>query len=188
MSVILVCPMCGEANTLLRLPVAERCPRCDAPLPAAARELAVQSLLHELTPRPLLITLGAGFAGLWAVVAASIVLFSLISSGSFTANGESVTKAEFLRTLLPWFLPAIAYFGTLAWAVWRERAWVREYMIFAWVVAVGVTAFTPGLEMSSRISNTITNALCLGVAAWYLYGKANVVAYYALLERRSSSN
>lgn len=187
MSVVLVCPICSEANTLLRLPVAERCPHCAALLPAEARELAVQSLLHDVTPRPLLITLGAGFSGLWAAIASTLMIFSLFGATSFTWNEEPVTREVFLRNAAPWFLPAIVYFGTTAWAVWRERAWARELMIFVWIVALGVAAFTPGVESSTRVANAIWNALCLGVAAWYLYGKANVVAYYALLERRGGA-
>ena len=185
MSVILVCPVCGSAHTLLRLPVAELCPDCDSAYPPAARELAIQSLLTDVTPRPVLIVIGAGFSALWALCAAIFVLFAVVSSGPFTLNGEQVTKEVFVRSfLLPWWLPLLAYFGGTAWAVWTERSWTRELMLLFWIVALGVSAFAGDGGLAERAFNTVSCALCLGGAVWYLYGKPNVAAYYARLERK----
>jgi hypothetical protein len=94
-----------------------------------------------------------------------------------------VTKAEFFGdTPVLWiFVPAIAFTAVIAWAIWRERAWVRQVILAFWLIPFAMALFVPDADMASRIASSASTVIGVAVTAWYLYKKSNVVAYF---ERR----
>jgi hypothetical protein len=63
----------------------------------------------------------------------------------------------------------------------RERAWARPMMLAYWPLiwlVVSAMSIGSGEGLGDAISGLLTLGLCAGVAGMYLYGKANVVAYF----------
>jgi hypothetical protein len=128
------------------------------------------------------------FAGVGALAYSGILLGSLVTE-KFTYNDHPVSRDEFFRQTLPFLIAyplVLATFGVIAYALWKERRWAREAIMVFW----GLSAATQLVVISvtpERVSGTtiVTSLLwlagCWGLAAWYLYGKGNVQAYYEAL-------
>jgi hypothetical protein len=136
--------------------------------------------------------LSAFFAGVGALAYTAIVIGSLFTE-RFTFNDHPVSRGEFFRQTLPFLLAyaiILGAFGVISFALWKERLWAREAIMVFW----GLTAATQLVVISvtpEKVSGgTIVATLlwvagCWGLAAWYLYGKGNVCAYYLALARQA---
>lgn len=182
MSVVLLCPSCQRATPLFRAPVPTECSYCNAPFPPSARDVASAALSTEATPRPLLVTLGAGFCCLWAGTALLILLIAVLGSGPYRVNGVEVSKAQFLTSPeLLWVPIAAIYCGLVAYFVFAERPSARPAMLVPWIAGVVAYAFI-GEDAASRLIGILWSVIAGAIAWWYLYGKPNVVAYFERLE------
>jgi hypothetical protein len=140
---------------------------------------------------PLLVGLAATFAGFWAACSVPtlviMVAVALFGNGPFEFNGAPVSRAEFLRRIpvVVLSLGALAvYFGAVAVAVWRERAWVRPAVLAFWL-AVSALLVAQGISGTmSLVEALVWSAVYLGFVGWYFYAKPNVVAYYGALQAR----
>jgi hypothetical protein len=188
MSVVLICPSCAEPYTLHRTPVPELCDRCHAAFPDSVRRVADRTLRADATPRPLLLTLGLGFITLWLGVGVLILVIALVGNGPYTVNGQPATKSEFFGD--PFVLslaPIIIMTAWVAWVLWRERPWARPLMLGFWFVVYAPAIFVPNADWASRLAGILSLAVSITIASWYLYGKANVVAYFQRLGERNVS-
>jgi hypothetical protein len=137
--------------------------------------------------------LSAFFAGVGTLAYLGLTIGSLFSE-AFTFNGQSVGRDEFWRHMWPFFVAypvLLAAFGTVAFALWKERLWSREAIMAWWALAavaeIIVLIVTPEkVPVGTILMSLIWLAGCWGVAAWYLYGKANVQAYYAAVLQQGS--
>jgi hypothetical protein len=138
-------------------------------------------------------TLSAFVAGAGALAYTAIVVGSLFTE-KFTFNDQPVSRGEFFRQALPFLLayPTILIaFGVIAFALWKERLWAREAMMVFWGLAAAtqliVISVTPEKVSGGTIVATVLwLAGCWGFAAWYLYGKVNVCAYYVELAKQGA--
>jgi hypothetical protein len=138
---------------------------------------------------PVLVQLAAIFAAIWAAIALLVLalLFAMAVSGTgtFEWNGAPVSREEFLRHLpllaLGLGVPAV-YLGTVALGVRRERAWVRPAVVALWL-AVSALLIGQGIVGAMGLATALLwSAVYIGFVGWYFYAKANVVAYYRVLE------
>jgi hypothetical protein len=188
MSVVLVCPSCAAPYTLHRPPVPDVCDRCRTPFSDAVRQVADQSLRAEAAPRPLLLTLGLAFVTLWFAVVVLIFVVALVGNGPYKVDGQPVTKSEFFSDPRFFaFAPVIVISAWIAWALWRERPWARPLMLGSWIVVGVPPIFARDADWASRVSSILFVVITMTIASWYLYGKANVVAYFQRLKESSAS-
>ena len=145
---------------------------------------------------PLLLLCGFGLSAFFSVlgtIAFTLMAITLPFSSSYSINDHPATRAEFLRFSWPIFVafpPLLLLFGTIAYALWRERPWSRRLMLAFWgvnvVAGVGMALSTFAQEPGAWAS-VFLYLLLLVVAWWYLYRKPGVVAYYRLLEEQASA-
>lgn len=185
MSVQVLCASCGFVAEFHQPPVTA-CARCHAALPEALRLATERALAREQAPRPLLLTLGQWgslFAGPMFLLFLFLAPFDV---GTYTVGDEVVSGPEFLRRG-GWMFAVI---GGLLLAIgvglWRERAWVRPLMVVYWL-SLALLAFTDADGGAGDAVAAIAFAvLWAGIAAWYVYRKPNVRAYFAARAARES--
>ncbi|HVE79804.1 MAG TPA: hypothetical protein VNA89_13125 [Gemmatimonadaceae bacterium] len=189
MSVVVMCPACQAAEAYDRPPVAV-CGRCGRRYPDAVRAPAERALGRpravdgDMPPKPALLVLGqfaSAFAGAVFLLGVPLAAFDV---GTFTVHGQQVSGPEFLRRGGgPAFAATGALLLTVAVGLWRGRPWARPLMLAYWPVAGGLTiALAPAGARLEAAWTTLTFALAGGLlAAWYLYGRRNVAAYFGAL-------
>lgn len=123
-------------------------------------------------------------AGLYTFTAGMIVLMGLmavIGIGTYRINGQQVSPDEFLTRAMPLFLTVGAAVGTIAYGVWRDRAWARPLLlgfVLTITVAPVIMAALTGGNVAELLPSAVVMLLFTGFLAWYLYRKSNVVAYF----------
>jgi hypothetical protein len=123
--------------------------------------------------------------GMWgsAVVGGFCALFlplAAVGVGSYAINGEPVSAHEFLR-VAGLLLAAIAgLLLAIAFAFWRERPWGRHAVLAFWLYSAAAAAALAQNPLSA-LGSVFECLAMAAVAAWYFYGKPNVVAYYRAL-------
>ena len=145
---------------------------------------------------PFLLLCGMGFsaffAGVGTFVLTLMVPIMVFGNGPFTSNGVEVDKATFLRDAAPTFLIMplfLALYGAVAYGLWKERPWTRTVMAGCWValvVASILATFLVPSEDSDAVISVTSMVLMTGFAAWYLYGKGSVIAYYRAIEEQDA--
>jgi hypothetical protein len=65
--------------------------------------------------------------------------------------------------------------------------WARPLMLGLWVIIGVPSIFERDADWPSRVSSILFVVIGVGIASLYLYGKANVVAYYERLAQRDAS-
>jgi len=145
--------------------------------------VAAATLATEATPRPLLITLGVGFCALWGGTALLILAIAVLGSGPYRVHGVEVSKGEFLTSAGFLWMPIMTlYCAVVAYLVFTERSSARPAMLVPWIAGVIAYPFIPDVDAGSRLIGIIWCVVVGGIAAWYLYRKPNVVAYFERLE------
>ncbi len=147
---------------------------------------------------PLLLRIGFLFSALWialigvftALAIVNVVLVSLSvlgqdsTIGQFSLDGQRVTFRDWSQTsiLFLWFVGLGVLSGTIAYGFFRQRRWVREEMMACFVFLflfwiVGIIR-----EGYSNLASVVIGFTMIGgltfFAAWYLYLKKNVEAYF----------
>lgn len=185
MSVIILCPQCGVATPFHQPPVTS-CPHCQAAFSDAVTAPAERALAVDRAPKPFLLQLGIVGSLLFGGIVVLLLLLAPFDLGSYSISGETVSGPEFLRRAGLLF----AAFGVTMLAVglglWLERAWTRALMMGYWaalILAAATGVMTGSFTGGEAASVIVESLLALALAGWYLYRKANVVAYYRRLER-----
>ena len=180
MSVVLVCPKCGDTATVERLPV-EACPRCGALYPTQARLAAESALLKRLSSKPGLLVVGQMLSGMFGGIFLGLLLLAAAGTGNLTLFGEQVTGTEFLRRAGPLLGGVGVVLCHVALGLSRDARWSRPLMLLMWIMpaAEGATRLVQGrLEHTWNITAFIVSVIALPLSALYLYRRDNVVAYY----------
>lgn len=178
MSVQILCPSCGRVAELQRAPV-RVCPHCEVPFTPALQEASGDALLRESSPKPFLLTLGQVFSLFAGTLFVLLTLMAPFDVGTFRINGEQMSGPEFLRNG-GWLMTVLGgLLVVIGVGLWRERTWARPLMIIYWL-SMSLMAFV-GHEQGSEdiVTGVVTSVGLASIAAWYLYRKANVRAYYA---------
>ena len=182
MSVIVLCPTCHETAQFYRTPIAN-CPRCQTVYPEIVRQPAESALKRDLAPKPALLVLGQFVTSLGGGLFLLLLALAPFNAASYSINGQPLTGPEFLRAGGGYGFGLIGVWLTvIAVGLWRERAWARPFMLAYWPISLALLA-----ALSWRDSDFVTSVVSTGLftvagfaaAAWYLYDKENVVAYFA---------
>ena len=135
--------------------------------------------------RPLLLTIGMFGSALYAIGWFTLLALAPFDLGSYHWAGQTLTGPEFLRAAgLPLGMAAFIC-ALISVGLWRERPWTRTLMIFFWAV---IDAWLVSLVVRHQPASVgtpgavIFAAAYMAAAAWYLYFKPNVAAYYRALE------
>ncbi|MBI2797146.1 MAG: hypothetical protein HYX65_10620 [Gemmatimonadetes bacterium] len=180
MSVVLVCPKCGDTATVERLPV-EACPRCGTPYPTQARLAAESALKLRLAAKPGLIVLGQMLSAMFGGILLGLVALAAAGTGDLTLFGEQVTGREFLVRAGPLLGGVGLVLGAIAYGLSRDARWTRPLMLVMWSLPIveGATRLATGtLEHPWNIAAFIVSLAAMPLAAVYLYRRDNVVSYY----------
>jgi hypothetical protein len=187
MTLQVLCPSCGEITTFSATPV-DGCAHCHAPLPDRLRASAERAVVRESAPKPVLLVLGQWAATLGAAVVLLLLVLAPFDVGRYTIHDEPVSGPEFLHRAGLLFTTLGAVLVAIAVGLWKQREWSRPLMVLTWVVlGVGtlVSDLEPRADTAGLVGGMVTMLITAALAAWYLYRKRNVVAYYRAIERRS---
>jgi hypothetical protein len=184
MSVTLVCPSCNAVLTFHRPPVGE-CGNCNAAIDPAIRARLEAELQYSESRRPMLIQVGAIGASLSGGVCLLFLLLAPFNIGIYRIDRETVTGPEFLRRQGLLFGANAIVLLLIAFGILSEKWWARHLMLFFWCMTAAVTLTSYIRDSGYRFAGSVVAVLvALAIAAWYLYGKENVVQYYRVLEQR----
>jgi len=178
MSVQVRCPNCAAVVELHRPPVTE-CARCHVSYPPTVQRNAEEALRHTQAPKPTLLLLGQWFSLLAGAMFLLLLVLAPFDLATYSISGEQVSGPEFLRRVGLGFGLLTAIQLAIAIGLLRDRAWARPLMMYYWLAAFAVGLSASGWEMSSFLAYAFSCAIPAAVAGWYLYGKENVVAYFA---------
>jgi len=137
--------------------------------------------------KPFLIAVAMGLLGLFAILGGlamtMIFLTSVFGDGPFRMNGEIVSKAEFLRFLVPFSLvygAAVAYAGVTAWMIHSENPRSRGLLLGYLVLPMLVWPLSAlwGVPILSVVSAMAPWSLVILLGWLYLYRKDSVALYY----------
>lgn len=105
------------------------------------------------------------------------LLFLAWPASMYTINGRSVARHEFLWMAGPLVALLILYSLVTAYAIWRERRWVREWSV---LVAVAILLHQAWyLDFDVPLVAWIIFAWVIGATVWFWYFKRDIAAYYA---------
>jgi hypothetical protein len=139
-----------------------------------------------LLRRPRLLT----FCLWWALVTGSLsILFLALAPfdlGSYSINETAVSGPEFLRRIgILWTAMSLSCLA-IAYALWKDLEWSREAIMFFWLVTTVTLVVSAKQDGQSVIGSLFTGGFCATLAAWYLYGRDRVSAYYRGLRASAS--
>lgn len=188
MSVTLLCPACGRPVTLRVDVAAAACPHCAASIPESLLNAGTAEIRHR---KPAFVRLLTMFLALWTFCAVITTVGTMFGgAGTYTVNGEIVTRDEFMEMMRPVFAMLVLLVpaaGATAWALHRGKPWGR-HAVMALICAATASPIVLGVgnpETPLLWAPMIIAALAYAVLAfWYFYRKRNVVAYYRFLEGR----
>lgn len=184
MSVHFICPSCGGSSRV-SAPVPELCRLCQAPLPAPLWATLNAEAEREAVQLPTLLMLGRFGTTFMGGIFLLFLLLAPWDIGTYSIGEEVVSGPEFLRRAgVAWGVIAISLLVT-AYALWTDRWWSRWMMMIYWVLVTAAAVSLNPDRMEGVISGVIFLACCGAPAAWYLFAKENVVAYYRMLEREA---
>jgi hypothetical protein len=157
---------------------------------------------------PMLLRFGFLFSALWifligvfAILAvANVVLVSLSvlgqdsTIGQFSLDGQRVTFRDWsqISILFLWFVALGTLSGTITYGFLRHRRWVREeiiacfvFLFLFWVVGTIRGGYSSLTDVVIKFF-VVSGLTCF--AAWYLYLKKNVEAYFNSLRSLDAKN
>jgi predicted RND superfamily exporter protein len=105
----------------------------------------------------------------------------LVPGGTYTLNGEPVTREEFLTHAMPFVGLLVALSLVVVYGLWRHKGWVPLVVMGLWTALV---AFTAGMALGSEspvlslISGILPLLVPAAVSLWVFFGYEEVVQYY----------
>lgn len=177
MSVQVLCPKCSTVAEWHRPPVTV-CGACQSQYPDALRENAERALRRSAAPMPALVAVGGVGSALVGGLFVAFLILAPFNVGSYTINGQPVSGPEFLRQAgVSFALVGLVLLG-IAIGIWREQSWARPLMLSYWIAVPLAAIAGIGWDWTDLVGVVVTSALSAAIAAWYLYGRANVRAYF----------
>ena len=177
MSVQVLCPGCGHVSELHRLPVTD-CARCHTALPDPLRASTERALRSADTPMPILFVIGQWislFTGGMFLLLTALAPFDL---GTFSISGEEMPGPVFLQRG-GWLMGVVgAILVGIAVGLLRERPWARGLMVLYWLAFTLLAFIGDRSDIAALVTSGLAMLCCMAVAVWYLFGKANVRAYF----------
>jgi hypothetical protein len=125
---------------------------------------------------------------LFGCIAMLLLVLAPFDLGSYSISGEPVSGPEFFRRAGLLFGGTGLIMLAIGLGLWLEREWTRPLMVGYWgaMAVAGVAGVVAGsFTAGEAVGLIVESLLALALAGWYLYRKANVVAYYRRLERAS---
>lgn len=186
MSVTLICPKCGKPAVYHHGSISTEatCGTCGELFPEELRQTAAHQLATQNVPRPVPLTIGMILANIWGTVWLLALLGAPMNVMTFEMNGEEVSGGEFLKRAGINIAVMVAVSFGIAYGIWKEKAWSRHLMLFFWAVmfVIGIVPLIGIAVPDALIEIIFSWAMGVALSIWYLYGKANVRAYYRRLE------
>ena len=134
------------------------------------------------------------FFSLFAAIATLMLPLLFSNDGSYSINGESVTRDVFFAKegFFLFSMPfVVVYVAIVAYAIYDERAWSRPLLLAYFPVCgiIGGLSFFfmmpvmsgPQFALQLRpllVVQVLEFLFFAALSWWYLYRKRNVVAYY----------
>jgi hypothetical protein len=143
----------------------------------------------SLVPKPALLWVGQFATALAGGMTLLLLALAPFDAGTFTLNGEEVSGPEFLRRGGGLVFAVIGgLFVAIAVGLWRGRGWSRPLMLYYWFVIAAIMiglSWQQDASLAGAAPSLAFVAFAGGIAAWYLYRKENVVAYFEMLRQRA---
>ena len=137
--------------------------------------------------QPLAIQILTWFAAFASMGMFLSILLAIVDIGPHVMGGERVTRSEWLHIAAPLVTAIGCLMALIAYGLCARKPWSR-HLVITMFVAIIVYASTLGALNVLRHAimwRAIVNATFFGsAAAWYLYLKPNVAAYFRELARR----
>lgn len=139
--------------------------------------------------RPLVLTLLMWLMAFWAGACALTLASVWLGDGPLMIDGVPTARDEVLDLLVPMLVPLGLCAAAAAMTLWIESPWARPTLLFALLLAGPFATYPQWSEATNPGGAPALGLLAVTPALlllwWYLYLKANVVAYFrALSERR----
>jgi hypothetical protein len=147
------------------------------------RGAAEQALLRDQAPKPALLALGQWCALLAGAMFLLFLVLAPFDLASYSIEGEPVSGSEFLRRAGFGFGLLGGIQLAIGVGLMRDRPWARPLMLYYWLAVLVTGVSVSGLQPAALVAYALSAAIPGAIAAWYLYGKANVVAYFEALRR-----
>jgi len=181
MNLLLVCPSCRTTTEFQGSgqPVCSACgTRLSEGVDAASPHAADRQ-------RPLFLLMLMVFLGSLAAIGLIITFLTVTVPGNeeYIVDNRLATQSDFLIKMLPFILLYLTAVP-IAYGLWKERPWTRPLLIAFFSIPEFGKYFTPrwsGAPAHAFIPRFLLSALLIGLLAWYLYRKRNVVRYYNAL-------
>lgn len=181
MSAVLICPNC---RTTAEYQGADppACNACRTRLSVRTDTVGQQAADRQ---RPLFLLIVMVFLGSLATIGLIITFMTVTVPGNedYIVDNRLATQGDFLVKMLPFILLYLAAVP-IAYGLWRERPWTRPLLLaFFSIPEFGKYLMPRWSEAPAHafIPRFILSAVLIGLLAWYLYRKRNVVRYYNAL-------
>lgn len=143
---------------------------------------------RTIPPRPRLLLGGLLFSAAVGVLLAVVLILALLPTGiSFHVDRDFVSGAELLRRLGVHMAVLDVACLSVAYGLFRQRAWVRHAMVL-WIVVFGAPQYlfpSWGWTPPGGPGPILLSLVPLAVAVWYLYLKGNVAEYFGAIRSAS---
>ena len=132
-----------------------------------------------------------GFIGVMGSLASiGIFLTSVLGDGPYRLNGTEVSKAEFLRFLVPFmavYFPMCLVAAAAAWSIHSEHPRSRPLLLcyFTAPLLLAPLLIWMGYPLGEAISMTLPIVVLPALAWVYLFRKRTISEYYAALTGRA---
>jgi len=140
------------------------------------------------TSRPFLIRLA-----MWpCLIVGGLFLLTAVSTAVGCSDTSRLHGSPLGEWSVPFWVAQAAVLGGLIFVIGlgfkSEKVWGRRVVVAYWVVAITFSAIDAMASGVARgmYSFGLTSLIGLGIAVWYFFAKANVVAYYRELEELAS--
>ncbi len=115
------------------------------------------------------------------------ILLTILDVGPHLMGGEKVTRSEWLHIAAPLVAVIGCLMALIAYGLGTGKPWSRHIVMAIFILIVVYASALGALNMLRHtiMWRAIANASVFGgVAAWYFYLKANVVAYFREVANR----
>ena len=125
------------------------------------------------------------FFAFFALFGAIITLITWVIPGNegYLVDNQLATKSDFMVKMIPSMFRFLVA-APIAYGLWKERAWVRPMLLAFFGIPELGKYLLPGWRDTPPnviLSRLAISGIVLGLLAWYLYRKQNVVHYYKAL-------